>query len=157
MAQVQTLIQAWQSSNTQAPESPLLSPDLKEPPNALAVGICLQPLALKDLCDWMKTATEEEIKAHKGLRINFMIAQLLYAGFTWVGDSSKGKGPVERLGVFDGEDKRTVIFYTFKGEQNKKEGKYLKTKRFDECAAVSQGEHLVLMLSLSYGMMMFHG
>ena len=70
------------------------------------------------------------------------------------GDGKKGKGgggssggrtvieQKDRLAVFDTavspQGKKSVIFYSYKGEQNKKIG-YIKTKRFDECAAVCPG------------------
>ena len=141
------------------------SKQMKEPPNALALAINLQPLALKDAAQWVQNATPEEIEQHKGIRSTFYIVDMLFPGFTYVSipEGGEGKGGVkgnnnhkggkstssaasdtkarERLAIFDegaGERRKSVIFYTYKGEQNKKLG-YLKTKRFDECAAVSPG------------------
>ena len=141
---VQGIIQAWQAScAAQSSSRPFR--DMKEPPNALVLAVNLQALPLKDLTAFVETASEDEIKAHKGLRSSFVIAEVLFAGFTFIakGDDPKNKqqgaGSIERLGVFDGEDKTSMLFYTWKGEQNKKAGAYIKTKRFDECASISQG------------------
>jgi hypothetical protein len=68
--------------------------------------------------------------------------KLLYPGFTFIPpppNAEKGTRG-DRLAIFDSpEDKRTVIFYMYKGEANKTLKTYVKTKRFDECTSVSQG------------------
>ena len=139
---VQSFIQAWQSQGLLSSNKISLEQTMKEPPNALVLAINMQNLPLKDTADWIQNATEDEIKEHKGLRTSFFISEILYAGFTFVAPppgSDKGvRG--DRLAIFDSEeDKRTVIFYTYKGEQNKKLDTYVKTKRFEECTSISQG------------------
>ena len=147
---------------------------MKEPPTALALAINLQPLPLKDAAQWVQNATEDEIKEHKGIRSTFVIVDMLFSGFTYVsssddfkrGGEAKGSKQAnggdpkkERLAVFDAsscaaeEERKSVIFYTYKGESknlksdSKKGGgedkkmSYVKTKRFDECAAISPGKH----------------
>ena len=119
---VQGIIQAWQASYA-AQSSSRPFRDMKEPPNVLVLAVNLQALPLKDLTAFVETASEDEIKAHKGLRSSFVIAEVLFAGFTFIakGDNPKNKqqgaGSIERLGVFDGEDKTSMLFYTWKGER----------------------------------------
>ena len=159
--------QGWQATHAHNVQHWEACPSrhLKQPPNALALAINLQPLAFKDAAQWLETATQEDIDSHKGMRSTFVIVDMLFPGFTYIstgegssnsdggakGDfasSSKGGGRQKSssysqakgdpLGVFDDEHPKTVILYTYKGEQNKKLG-YLKTKHFDECAALSPG------------------
>ena len=143
---LQTLVQSWQGTDTQQCAREGLE-STKELPNALVLAINLQPLQLKDFADWIRNSSEEEIKEHKGIRMSFMLADLLYPGFTFISvggeKGSNGKvtgGKVERLAVFDSEEtKRSIVFFTYKGEQNKKTETYLKTKRFDDCTSISKG------------------
>ena len=151
MANVQAFIQAWQSQGVLSSRPPL-EQTMKEPPNALVLAVNMQNLPLKDTSEWVQTATEDEVREHKGLRTSFFIAELLYAGFTFVappaGADKSVKG--DRLATFDSEeDKRTVIFYTYKGEQNKKLETYVKTKRFEECTSISQGRFSFFLVVIS--------
>lgn len=141
---IESLVQGWQGTNTiQCAKQSLQS--VQEMPNALVLGISLQPLPLKDFAAWIQSASEEEIKGHKGMRCSFVLADLLFPGFTSIQQANGEKGtvkgkPAERLGIFDSEDtKRNIIFFTYKGEQNKKTNTYLKTKRFDDCTSITRG------------------
>jgi len=150
-----SFIQSWQTTCSQAEEVPSLRKSMKEPPNALALAINLQHLPLKEAAQWAQTATEEEIKDHKGLRTTFMVVEMLFSGFTYVAPPSTEADSKKRdkLAVFDtaADVGSSVIFYTYKGESKKQKGEmkqtYIKTKRFDECAAISPGTcfHFVLL------------
>jgi len=148
----ESFIKAWQSSYTAVCQEVETSgiKDIKEPPNTLALAINLQPLHLKEASTWVQTATEDEIKDHKGLRTAFVIVEMLHAGFTYVSTSddsfkpkkdSKVRTVVEqkdRLAIFDspdapqasgdsaGEDgqrnKKSVLLYTYKGESKIQKG-----------------------------------
>lgn len=140
-------IQAWQAQRLLSNhQSQSLEETIKEPPNAVVVCINLQNLPLKDTAEWVQHATEDEIKEHKGIRASLFVTKILYAGFTFVPPPAGADKSVrgERLATLDDVDehsaeKRSVIFYTYKGEQNKKLDTYVKTKRYEECTSVSQG------------------
>lgn len=140
---IQAFIQSWQAQGVlSSSKVSMLEDTIKEPPNALALAINLQTLPLKDKAEWVEHASEDEIKDDKGLRTTFFIAKMLYPGFTFVPPPANADKGVrgDRLAVFDSdEEKRTVIFYTYKGENNKKLDTYVKTKRFEDCTSVSQG------------------
>jgi hypothetical protein len=140
---IQTFVELWQAQDTLSSHKiAALEEGLKEPPNALALAISLQNMPLKDTAEWVRSASTEEIAEHKGLRTSLYIVKLLYPGFTFIPpppNAEKGTRG-DRLAIFDSpEDKRTVIFYMYKGEANKTLKTYVKTKRFDECTSVSQG------------------
>jgi hypothetical protein len=66
---IQTFVELWQAQDTLSSHKiAALEDGLKEPPNALALAICLQNLPLKDTAEWVWNASEEEIESHKGLR-----------------------------------------------------------------------------------------
>ena len=147
MTTTQAFIQSWQAQRLLSTGTASALEDtlqLKEPPNAVVLCINLQNLPLKDTAEWVQHATDDEVTAHKGLRVSLFVAKILYAGFTFVPPPAGADKSVrgERLATLDGDEeheKRTVIFYTYKGEQNTKLESYVKTKRFDDCTSVSQG------------------
>jgi hypothetical protein len=145
-AGIQTFIQSWQAQHVLSTTASNACLEEKEPPNAVVLCINLQNLPLKDTAEWVQHATEDEVKAHKGLRTTLFVTKIIYAGFTFVPPPAGADKSVrgERLAILDGDselEKRSILFYNYKGEQNKKLDTYVKTKRFDDCTSVSQGVH----------------
>jgi hypothetical protein len=153
-----SVIEQWQAQTLVSSVKPSrLLDTVKEPPNALILCVNLQNLPLADTVEWVRHASEDEIKAHKGLRCGFFVAHILYPGFTYVsaethkggaggagGDKAALRG--ERLAIWDDEAlRKAILLFGYKGAQqsekpNDKQGaRYVKTKRYDECASVGKG------------------
>lgn len=149
---VKDIIQSWQSSQEALSSKYGTLPALKEPPNAIALVMHLLPVEVKKTLEKLSSATDEEKKAHKALRTTFAVVKIISSGWSFVetdGEKTKGKGKgpaaasangvKERLAfIDDGENgQQHVIFHTYKAENKK--GVYTKSKRLDECLALSPG------------------
>jgi hypothetical protein len=143
------IIQSWQSSQETLASKYGALPAIKEPPNAIALVMHLQHVEVKSTLEKLSSATDEEKKAHKALRTTFAVVKVLASGWSFVeadGEKSKGKGKgsapstgvKEKLAFIDEcNDQQHVIFHTYKAENKK--GVYTKSKRLDECLALSPG------------------
>jgi hypothetical protein len=143
-----TIIPTWQSSQeTLASKYGALQLP-KETPNAMALVLNLQNIEVKSTLEKLGTLTPEEIKAVKALRTTFVIVKMLFPGWSFIDTeadakdnkfaknkaSKGGGGGKEKLGYLDGEN---AILHCYRAENKK--GVYSKSKRLDECVALSPG------------------
>lgn len=145
-----TIVPTWQSSQETLTSRYGTLQLPKETPNAMALVLNLQNIEVKSTLEKLGMASAEEIKAFKTLRTTFVIIKMLFPGWSFIdtdgdakdnkfakkkgGSASSSKGGKEKLGYFDGEN---VILHCYRAENKK--GVYTKSKRLDECVALSPG------------------
>ena len=157
------IVQSWQGTHEALSAKHGALPNIKEPPNALALVLNLQHIEVKAALETLQGATPEESKAHKALRTSFIIVKMMYPGFTFIDNDNHDKdaksgsygnkkggaaskatsnhgsgGAKEKLGHFDDGGSVHVLLHTYKIESKKNVG-YRASKRLDECVAISPG------------------
>ena len=156
---VSRCIVAWQASEQSAQKRMHTMPKCLEAANPTIVVLNLGKIAVGANSAALTTANVEEIKSHKGVRVTFLVLKTLSPGWTWVGATgsekdlqSQGKkgaarapAPVavvkDKLNAMVGEHLQMHSY-----DLTNVRGTFVKSARSSDCAAISPGMVISLMV-----------
>ena len=164
LQQAISFVREWQSCTEVLAARNGAIPRIEETPGPLVLGLCLSYMPVKATVEELQGASEDDVKAHKGIRVTFAVTKILSPGWSSVPaeedaasslSTKKGVGagpknaknaqepklqvPKHRLGSMQGD---TLHLHT-NGNVNVR-GVYVRAGRSEAFAAVSPGMILSL-------------
>jgi len=158
-SKVSRCIVAWQASEQSAQKRMYSLPKCLEAANPTIVVLNLGKIAVGTNSTTLQTATPDEIKSHKGVRVTFLVLKTISPGWTWVGAAGSEKdaqpqgkkggaraiAPVavakEKLNAMVGEHLQMHSY-----DLTNVRGTFVKSARSSDCVAISQGMVISLMV-----------